>query len=138
MVAVPVGTTSVFAGNVTKNAKLGNGEDCIQIGGHVQLDPISGALLADVLPRLIHVRATSPQSTILRWLLDQLVREQAANLSGAGIASAQLAQLMFVQILRAYLETSGPLTPDGFGRSAIGGSLLRWIDTRRSRPRVAA
>jgi AraC-like DNA-binding protein len=64
---------------------------------------------------LIHVRATSPQATVLQWLLDQLVRERAADLPGAGIASAQLAQLMFVQILRAHVETTGPL-PAGWLR----------------------
>jgi AraC-like DNA-binding protein len=65
---------------------------------------------------LIHVRAASRQATVLQWLLDQLVRERAADLPGAGIASAQLAQLMFVQILRAHLETSGPL-PVGWLRA---------------------
>jgi len=39
----------------------------------------------------------------------KLVRERAAELPGARLASAQLAQLMFVHILRAHLETSGPL-----------------------------
>ena len=109
LAAVPVDATTLFTGNLSKVAKLGDGDDFIQIGGHVQLDPASGRLLADVLPPVIHVRAASPQATVLRWLLDQLVRERAADLPGAGIASAQLAQLIFIQILRAHLETSGPL-----------------------------
>jgi AraC-like DNA-binding protein len=58
---------------------------------------------------LIHVRAASPQATVLRWLLDQLVRERTAELPGASLASTQLAQLIFIQILRAHLEASGPL-----------------------------
>ena len=109
LAAVPVDATSLFAGNVSKFAKLGDGDDCIQIGGHVRLDPASGGLLAEVLPPLIHVRAASPQATVLQWLLDQLVRERAAELPGASLASAQLAQLMFVQILRAHLQASGPV-----------------------------
>ena len=107
--AVPVEAASLFAGNVDKIATLDDGEDFVQIGGHVRLDPTSGGLLADVLPPLIHVRAGSPQAPVLRWLLDQLVHERTAELPGASFASAQLAQLMFVQILRAHLETSGPL-----------------------------
>ena len=109
LAAVPVDATGLFTGTVYRTAKLGDGEDCIQIGGHVRLDPSSGGLLADVLPPLIHVKAASPHATVLRWLLDQLVREPAAELPGASLASAQLAQLLFVHILRAHVETSGPL-----------------------------
>lgn len=110
LAAVPVEAASLFTGSLSKFAKLGDGEDFVQIGGHVRLDQVSGRLLADVLPPLIHIRAASPQATVLRWLLDQLVRERSAELPGASLASAQLAQLILVQILRAHLETSGPLT----------------------------
>lgn len=106
---VPVDASSLFSGDLSKIAKLGEGEDFIQFGGHVRLDPANGGLLADVLPPFIHVRAGAPQATVLRWILEQLVRERVAGLPGASIASAQLAQLMFVQILRVHLETSGPL-----------------------------
>ena len=107
--AIPVDAAHVFTSNAIKIAKLGDGDDYFQIGGFVRLDPVSGGLLADVLPLLIHVRATSAQATVLHWLIDQLVREQAAELPGASLASAQLAQLIFVQIVRAHLETSGSL-----------------------------
>jgi AraC-like DNA-binding protein len=110
LAAVPVDATRLFSGNVNKIAKIGDVDDCIQIGGHIRLDSASGGLLADVLPPLIHVRATSPQATVLQWLLDQLVRERAEELPGASVASAQLAHLMFIQILRAHLETSAPLS----------------------------
>jgi AraC-like DNA-binding protein len=109
LAAVPVDAEVLFAGNASRIAKLGDSEDCVQIGGYVRLDPASGGLLADVLPPIIHVQATSPETTVLRWLLDQLVRERAAELPGASLASAQLAQLMFVQILRAHLGSTGTL-----------------------------
>ena len=109
LTAVPVDATGLFTGTVYRTAKLGHGDDCIQIGGHVRLDPATGWLLADVLPPLIHVKATSQQATVLRWLLDQLISERAAELPGSSLASAQLAQLLFVQILRAHMEASGPL-----------------------------
>jgi hypothetical protein len=99
----------VFSPNVSAVVNLGGGEDCLQIGGFVRLDPASGSLLADVLPPLIHVRAASPHATPLRWLLDQLVQEQVGERPGASLASAQLAQLIFIQILRAHLEASGDL-----------------------------
>jgi AraC-like DNA-binding protein len=109
LAVVPVDATGLFTGTVYRTAKLGHGEDCIQIGGHVRLDQSSGGLLADVLPPLIHVKAATPHATVLRWLLDQLVREPVAELPGAALASEQLAQLLFVHILRVHVETSGLL-----------------------------
>jgi AraC-like DNA-binding protein len=101
----------VFTGNAGSIAKLDEDDDFFLIGGHVQLDAASGGLLATILPPLIHVRAASPQAAVLQWLLGQLVDERAAELPGASVASAQLAQLMFVQILRAHLANSDSFPP---------------------------
>jgi AraC-like DNA-binding protein len=108
---VPLDAMSVFAGASVPMAQLGEGDDFAHIGGHVLLDPASGRLLADALPPWIHVPAASPQATAFRWLLDQLVAERDAGLPGAQLASAQLAQLLFIQILRAHLRTSAPMPP---------------------------
>src|SRR5882724_8465161 len=94
LAATPIDALTVFTGKV-KTARLGEREDCIQIGGHILLDPTSGRILADVLPPLIHVRADSSRATVLQWLLEQLIREQAAELPGGSLATKQLAQLMF-------------------------------------------
>jgi AraC-like DNA-binding protein len=72
--------------------------------------------LADVLPPWIHVPAASPQAAAFRGLLDQLVEERSAKRPGAELASAHLAQLLFIQILRAHLETSAPM-PAGWLRA---------------------
>lgn len=89
---------------------IGAGNDFLAIGGHVALDPDRGGVLAEVLPPLIHVDGSSSEATTSRWLLDQLVQEVTANRPGAMLASRQIAQLLFVQIIRYYLTTSGPLT----------------------------
>ena len=109
LAAAPIAAATLFLNNETPVVQLGDGLDCFQIGGFVALDPVSGRLLADVLPPLIQIRATAPQAAVLHWLVDQLVSEQTANRPGAALVSAQLAQLLFVQILRAHLETSAPL-----------------------------
>lgn len=106
----PVEAMTVFTGAGKSVATLGDGNDFAHIGGHVLLDPASDRLLSDVLPPWIHVPATSPQATSFRWLLDQLVEERAADLPGAQLVSAQLSQLLFVQILRAHLKTFGPMS----------------------------
>jgi AraC-like DNA-binding protein len=131
--AVPIDAEVLFAGKASRIAKLGDSEDCVQIGGYVRLDPASGGLLADVLPPLIHVHGTSPHTTVLRWLLDQLVRERAAELPGSTLASAQLAQLMLVEILRAYLETSGPL-PTGWLRAVADRRLAPALRLMHAEP----
>jgi transcriptional regulator GlxA family with amidase domain len=45
----------------------------------------------------------SPQANIFRSLVDQLAAQQAGEEPGAELASAQLTQLLFIQILRAHL-----------------------------------
>ena len=89
---------------------VGDGKDFFAIGGHVALDPDRGGLLADVLPPLIHVGASSSEAPTIRWLLDQLVKEVTANRPGVALASKQLAQLLFVQIIRFYLASSNTVT----------------------------
>jgi AraC-like DNA-binding protein len=103
----PLDANDIFSGDRSKFAKIGEGEDCVQIGGHVRLDPVSGWILADALPRLIHIQAERPQASVLQWLLHQLVSEHSSEVPGAGLASSQLTQLMLIHILRVYLQTSG-------------------------------
>lgn len=112
----PVEAMNVFSGAGRSTAMLGDGNDFAHIGGHVLLDPASGRLLADVLPPWIHVPAKSRQATSFRWLLDQLVEERATDQPGTQLVSAQLSQLLFIQILRAHLKTSGPM-PAGWLRA---------------------
>ena len=112
----PVDAMSLFSGASRSTAVLGDGADFAHIGGHVLLDPASAVLLEGVLPPWIHIRASSPRAIVFRWVLNQLVEERAAALPGAQLASEQLSQLLFVQILRAHLETTGPL-PAGWLRA---------------------
>ncbi|VVE18013.1 AraC family transcriptional regulator [Pandoraea aquatica] len=112
----PMDAMSVFTGARSGITTLGDGSDFSQLGGHVLLDPTSGRLLADVLPPWIHVPAASPQATSFRWLLEQLVAERANDLPGASLVAGQLAQMLFIQILRAHLQTSSPM-PAGWLRA---------------------
>jgi hypothetical protein len=63
-----------------------------------------------VLPPLIHVDGSSFEASTIRWLLEQLVKEVTANRPGGALASKQLAQLLFVQIIRLYLASSKNVT----------------------------
>jgi AraC-like DNA-binding protein len=90
--------------------KVGSGGDFLAVGGHVALDENRGGFLAEVLPPLIHVGRGSSEAPTIRWLLDQLIQEVTANRPGSTLASKQLAQLLFVQIIRFYLSAAKPLT----------------------------
>jgi AraC-like DNA-binding protein len=118
----PVDAMSLFSGAGTTSAQIGDGEDFTHIGGHVLLDAASGQLLLDALPPWIHVPAASAQATAFRWLLDRLVEERNAALPGSQLVSAQLAQLLFIQILRAHMKTSQSM-PSGWLR-ALGDPRL--------------
>src|ERR1700754_657436 len=106
----PVDGLELFTRATDNVAAVGIGHDFFAIGGHVALDPDRGGVLADVLPPLIHVDGSSSEASTIRWLLEQLVREVTANRPGAALASKQLAQLLFVQIIRFYLASSDTVT----------------------------
>lgn len=108
---------TLFSGTGRPMPIIGNGEDFAQIGGHVELDPSRGRMLADVLPPWIHVKTASPRAATFRWLVQHLVEENTNKLPGAQLASAQLTQLLFVQLLRAQLETADHMPP-GWLRAA--------------------
>lgn len=112
----PVDAMELFRCSATNPVHVGREEDFSYLGGHVLLDPTSRELLADALPPWIHIRAELPQATAFGWLLDQLVQERASSLPGAKLASEQLAQLLFIQILRAHLATADNL-PTGWLRA---------------------
>jgi AraC-like DNA-binding protein len=108
--------------------QIGNGEDAFLMGGHILLDAVNGGLVADVLPPWIHVRAGTPEAAVLQWVVSQLVTERFAGLPGAILASKQLAQLMFVQLVRAHLAEAG----------SLGVGLLRAITDPRIAPALQA
>jgi AraC-like DNA-binding protein len=96
--------------------RLGSSRELVMLGGIVALDPARQDLLLDVLPPVIHVRGTSNEAAAMQWLIDQLVRERAER-PGARSAADHLAQLIFIQALRAYLTTARPAGRGGWLRA---------------------
>lgn len=125
--AEPVDAVSLFSGAGKATAALGDGGEFDYLGGHVSLDPLCGRLLMDVLPPWIHVKGSSPQAKVSRWLMDQLVAEGATELPGTQLVSAQLTQLLFVQILREHLRNTSDMPPGwlrGLGDPRIAPALV--------------
>ena len=90
-----------FSGAAGSIMQVGDGDRFLVLGGHIEA---SLAGVADVLPPVLHLRAGSSHARTLRWLLGQLVEEAETQTLGASLASSQLAQMMFVQLLRAHLD----------------------------------
>ncbi len=84
--------------------RLGLGSDFAMLGGSVQIDADRQALLLNCLPSLIHVSRITDEAAPISWLLEQLVEEMKwGGRPGRTIVISGLAQLLFVQTLRAYL-----------------------------------
>lgn len=133
LTATPKDAHSVLRSKAGTVTKIGDGSECLVLAGMVSLDPASGALLTDVLPALVHVRAGSPEASALRWIVEQILRERSSTLPGASIAAAQLAQLMFIQILRGHLSNSGTL-PSGWLRALGDDQLIRALRLMHGEP----
>ena len=125
--AAPISQGEVLSRQVNDVCRVGNGEDFVMIGGAVVLDPSGWNLLFDALPPMIRIDGGASPAEPLRWILDQLIREGANRLPGAGAASSLLAHLMFVHILRAHLQRQDSAAP----------GWLRLASDRRLAPALA-
>ncbi|WP_158745300.1 AraC family transcriptional regulator [Acidisphaera sp. L21] len=109
LAAPRVDLSEVLRHRVGATAQHGVGDDCYVIIASVDLSADYDRLFLDAIPPSIHVRAGSRQAQTLSWLMDQLVQEREYDPPGAGIASVQLAHLMFIQILRSHFDKAEPL-----------------------------
>lgn len=102
-----------------------SGEVTSLCGGHFSFDDENASMLIDVLPSLVHVRATDPRGKLLANLSELLVAETEANAAvGGTLVLDHLAQIVFVHMLRAHADSTGrptgwlgALNDDGIGAS---------------------
>ncbi len=116
-----------------KLGRVGTGEDCTIVAGNIALDEASGAIVTEVLPPFIHVRGGTPAANELRWIIDRIAAERSAAGPGCDIACAQLAQLLFVQVLRAHLASADTLPP-GWLRAMRDPQILRALRLLHASP----
>ncbi|PTQ11880.1 AraC family transcriptional regulator [Sphingomonas oleivorans] len=81
--------------------------DTYLLGGRVLLEETRAPLLLDVLPAIVHLDATDQNAVLIRWLIERLGHEFKEARAGAALASAQLAQLILLHLLRGHLERGG-------------------------------
>jgi AraC-like DNA-binding protein len=112
--------------------QLGPRCDCVVIFGRVALNPSSAALLTEVLPASVLVRASSTSAPSLRWLIEALLAEQTSSTPGASVASEKLAELIFVQILREELDAA--TLPPGWLRAMRDERIVRALRAMHEDP----
>lgn len=102
----------------------GDGEAFLMFGGKVELDAGCEPLLFAGLPPLIHLPGSETRTRSIHWVLERLVQEREAALPGWEQAGVQLAHLLFIGILRAWLAD----------RDTPGHGLLRAANDARLAP----
>jgi AraC-like DNA-binding protein len=100
------------------------GRDTILVGGAIGVGPVGTELLRNALPGLVHVAAASPARSRSDELVRRLFDEASGGRLGSDFAIRQHAQLLLLEVLRAYLG--------GQERPAIGW--LRLLADERLAP----
>jgi AraC-like DNA-binding protein len=119
-----VDAMELYADGSPELRHLGEGDDFLFLGGHVSFDAEHAQLLMDSLPPFAHLPASGTEAGTLSWLIRRLVTERRALRPGVTFASVQLAQLMFLEILRAFVDSTDDKT----------ANRLRLITNRRLSP----
>jgi AraC-like DNA-binding protein len=103
--------------------RLGNGADFVMLSGKVMVDEQYRSLLLAGLPPALLVGGGAPGAEILQWLLHQLVVEMSpGHRAGQTVVIAELARLLFINALRAYLANA-PACDQGWLKGLGDGRL---------------
>ncbi|WP_406674984.1 AraC family transcriptional regulator [Nonomuraea sp. N2-4H] len=82
----------------------GGGPAGFVVGGYVDLNHVGRTLLGQALPPVGHVRAADTAAAGLHRNLHALAEEARANRIGAAFTIRQYAQLLVLELLRAYID----------------------------------
>lgn len=111
------------ARGVLRHAR-GKGASTTIIVGNFTFDGQSGQWLTDALPELITFRMDQGNSSAMQTILQILALESRTESMGSAVVVSRLADILFVQAIRAYAGKAGPR---GAGwLKAIGDQQLRF------------
>ncbi|MRW83667.1 helix-turn-helix domain-containing protein [Pseudoduganella sp. FT26W] len=126
----PREAAEVFAG--AANGIAFYGDRCHILGGKMVLDAAVAPLLVDALPAVIHLPAAAPRAQTMHWLLARLANEMAQQEAGGEVQARQLMQMMFIELMREHLASSGA-KQGWFGALADAG-LRRALQAMHAEP----
>ncbi|MBZ9939198.1 AraC family transcriptional regulator [Mesorhizobium sp. BR1-1-16] len=95
----------IFTGARSPIVPVGEGDDFLFLGGHLDTDHAGGRLMMESLPDYLHLTAAESGTGRLGALIRELVEEAASRTPGADMACSSLAHLLLIQILRRHLSS---------------------------------
>jgi len=104
------------------------------LGGWFAFDPINAPLLVDLLPRMLHIRATDPAIDSVAPIVELIKRETREQRAGQALVLTRLIEVMLVEALRSRpvdLHTTGLLA--GLRDPQLAAA-LRGIHTQAAHP----
>ncbi len=107
----------VFRGAGAAIVPVGEGDDFLLLGGHIDTSQPGGRLLIASLPDHLHLQSSASGAGRLAALIGELVEEAASGAPGAEMACSSLAHLLLIQILRKFPVTEANARP-GWLRAA--------------------
>lgn len=82
------------------------------LGGYFAFDPINASILVDLLPKMLHIRATDPAIDSVAPIVELIKRETHEERAGQALVLTRLIEILLVEALRsapADLQTTGLL-----------------------------
>ena len=106
--AEPTSLTPKTSFDATSLSTADLDHDDVLIGGAIRVSPAGAELLRNALPGMVHVAATSSASSRSSEHVKRLFEEASGARLGSAFAIRQSAQLLLLEVLRAYLEQEEP------------------------------
>ncbi len=85
--------------------RLNDGEEVTVLGSHFELGQPQAAVLIGMMPPIVHLHSDKDRET-LWWAFDRMRVELTGRRPGSILIAQQLASMIFVQVLRLYLDAS--------------------------------
>ncbi|WP_166876369.1 AraC family transcriptional regulator [Enterobacter sp. Ap-1006] len=101
---VPQFSSDIFAKRDSTIIPVGQGNDFLFLGGHLDTSHGGGRLMVESLPDFLHLPGSESGTSRLGGLVADLVEEAADRAPGAEMACSSLAHLLLIQILRRHLS----------------------------------
>lgn len=92
----------------------GGGAPTTVISGWFNFDAYGARPMLDMLPPLLHIRMDQDRTQLLHSALHMLALETANRGLGSGLVLSRLADIIFVQTVRAYVDTLDTKTATGW------------------------
>ncbi len=112
-----VNCVDVIAGNVGGVVRVGADEGGAQtsiVSGWFHFDPEGAGPLLALLPPLIHIRMDHERAQLLQSTLQVLAMETTQRGLGSGLVVSRLADILFMQAVRAHVESVDAETGTGW------------------------